>query len=303
VESDLLLACAEWAVDADAAGEVVEAASRVSNWVRFLEMADEHSLMPIAADCLTSCGVTMPVETLSALKAAWGDNAKRAMVLAGELERLLARFGAAGIRAITLKGPALGRALYRDPAHRFSGDLDLLVRPEDLVRAEALLESEGYREPGDERLRRARRAFRRSTYEALFLNPVSGIAVDLHWDLLPPGFPVRFRMPEVWARSEGSRLAAADELAFLCAHADKHESPSLGRAVDIRLLLKSRPDLTMPERPGRLARLGYTARLAVTPTEADWESLRLPVFLYYLYYPWRMLRLGRKHLLSSGRTG
>ena len=76
----MLLACAEWAVDADAAGEVVEAASRVSNWVRFVEMADEHSLMPITADCLTSCGVTMPVETLSALKAAWGDNAKRAMV-------------------------------------------------------------------------------------------------------------------------------------------------------------------------------------------------------------------------------
>lgn len=300
MESELLLACAEWAVDADAAGEVVEAAGHVANWVRFVELADEHSLMPVAADCLTSCGVDVPAETFAVLKAAWVENAKRVMVLSAELERLLGRFGAAGIRAITLKGPALGEALYRDPAHRFSGDLDLLVRPGDFVRAAALLESDGYREPGDERLRRARRAFRRTTYEALFFNPASGIAVDLHWDLLPPGYPVRFRMPEVWARSEGSRLVAEDELAFLCAHADKHESPSLSRAIDIRLLLKARPDLTMPERPGRLARLGYLARLAVTPTEADWESR--PGLPRLLYYPWRAVRLGWKYL-SSARTG
>jgi hypothetical protein len=55
----------------------------------------------------------------------------------------------AGIRALGLKGPGLAEAAHGDPGLRISGDVDLLVAPEDLHRASELLVAEGYERPTD----------------------------------------------------------------------------------------------------------------------------------------------------------
>lgn len=49
-----------------------------------------------------------------------------------------------GVRSILLKGPALGRWLYTDGAHRRYGDVDLLVSPADVETAGAALAAQGY---------------------------------------------------------------------------------------------------------------------------------------------------------------
>jgi len=242
-------------------------------------------MAPIAGDALLACGMERPV-----LKAALLENAKRHLLLLGELRRLMGALAAEGMAVISVKGPALAEAIYRDPAHRYSGDLDLLVRPEDFGRAAAVLEREGYAEPGDKGIRRARRAFRRWNYEAVFESSARGIAVDLHWDLMPRGFPVQFDMRGIWARAGAGRLAPEDEMRFLCAHAAKHEDKMLSRELDIELL-GSRVDV------GRVSGWRWKLRLALTPTEADWESLPgLPAALFLLYVPWRVLRLVKTRL-------
>jgi hypothetical protein len=56
---------------------------------------------------------------------------------------------AAGVEPLLLKGPALVRELYRKGEHRSYGDLDLLVAPDDLVRAREVLVEIGFENTGD----------------------------------------------------------------------------------------------------------------------------------------------------------
>jgi hypothetical protein len=54
---------------------------------------------------------------------------------------------AAGVRSILLKGPTFARWLYDDPADRAYSDADLLISPDDLARARAVLAGNGFKAP------------------------------------------------------------------------------------------------------------------------------------------------------------
>lgn len=80
------------------------------------------------------------------------ENRRHAVVAEGLTLRMLAALDASGVRAMSLKGPFLARALYGDPAMRMSDDIDLLVAAENLSAAKAALRGGGYRpasEPDD----------------------------------------------------------------------------------------------------------------------------------------------------------
>ncbi len=62
-----------------------------------------------------------------------------------QLGEILGAFKEKGVRALVLKGPALGRTVYPDPALRPGSDLDLLVRPEQFIKAREIFKKAGYR--------------------------------------------------------------------------------------------------------------------------------------------------------------
>lgn len=55
----------------------------------------------------------------------------------------------AGIGCAPLKGPQMSEALHGDAGRRLSGDIDILVAPENLERAVAVVRELGYSPPGD----------------------------------------------------------------------------------------------------------------------------------------------------------
>ncbi len=57
---------------------------------------------------------------------------------------VLEGFEAAGVRSLLLKGPVLARVLYTEDEQRGYLDIDLLVSPEDLAAARAVLTALGY---------------------------------------------------------------------------------------------------------------------------------------------------------------
>lgn len=65
------------------------------------------------------------------------------------LEQCHSALAAAGIRSTALKGPILGEAVYGEPGRRVSGDVDLLIAPEQLRDAVGVLNTLGYEEPTD----------------------------------------------------------------------------------------------------------------------------------------------------------
>jgi hypothetical protein len=63
--------------------------------------------------------------------------------------RAIAMLADAGVRSVALKGPLLGEAIYGDPGRRPSGDIDLLVSPEQLQTAVEVMRGLGYGAPTD----------------------------------------------------------------------------------------------------------------------------------------------------------
>jgi hypothetical protein len=61
----------------------------------------------------------------------------------------IAALADAGIPSAPLKGPLLGEAIYGDPGRRLSGDVDLLVAPEQLHTAVEVVRELGYDAPTD----------------------------------------------------------------------------------------------------------------------------------------------------------
>ena len=92
--------------------------------------------------------------------------------------------GAAGVRTIVLKGPAVARWLYDEPGERAYRDSDLLVAPRDLRRAQRTLRALGFEPSREESWLRRARAWSRA-----------GAVVDLHTSL----FGVDVPAASVWA--------------------------------------------------------------------------------------------------------
>jgi hypothetical protein len=86
---------------------------------------------------------------------------------------------AISIEPILLRGPALSRLLYAHEADRSYGDVDLLVRFADLVRAETALSGLGF----DDRTVEGMIDGDRPAYAHTWVRPRDGGVVDLHFTL------------------------------------------------------------------------------------------------------------------------
>jgi len=85
-----------------------------------------------------------PTPIISRMRKAFMDSRVRCLQVEKQLLELLDAFNTAGIRVLVLKGPALARSMYPDPAMRPSDDIDLLVRPEEFIKARDILCEIGY---------------------------------------------------------------------------------------------------------------------------------------------------------------
>jgi hypothetical protein len=126
----------------------------------------------------------------------------------------------AGVAALAYKGPTLRQALGLPSPVRISSDIDLLVRPGDVGKAEAVFAGLGYR------------CAARSTYEANYRS-VSRPPIDLHWSLLTVGGwgdRLTWLVGQVWGSNvtvdlgcgEVRTFSPTDTLLILAAHAGCH---------------------------------------------------------------------------------
>jgi len=143
------------------------------------------------------------------------DDARRQAERAqGTLRALTERLGGAAIPFLVVKGRVLAEQVYHDPCARRSFDVDIVVRPHDLNRAEQLLRADGYRigqiekllaiTPQNDREAQAAEAVTQRFYERfdyeLPLVPVpkdGRLAVDVHWHVAP-AFRLRATAEQLW---------------------------------------------------------------------------------------------------------
>ncbi|HTE44956.1 MAG TPA: nucleotidyltransferase family protein, partial [Gemmatimonadaceae bacterium] len=204
------------------------------DWQTFVPLASEHGVAPLLHHHLSS-GVldssNLPESAVAEVRRVADGIARRSLLLTGELVALLNAFESEGIRVVSLKGPILAEQIYGSVALRRFNDLDLLVAPEDVERAIALLTSRGYT-LDDSKISDDLEAIRRGveSYHRSLLSPAKTHRVELHHFLFAPlghrtttiaaietGLVRRpFHATSVWM------LQAEDLLAYLCVHGTKH---------------------------------------------------------------------------------
>ena len=103
--------------------------------------------------------------------------------------------GGASVPFRVLKGPAVAHLDYPDPAWRGFGDLDLLVPPEALDHAIAVLGRQGYAR----RYPQPRDGFDRRFTKSVSLDGPEGQQLDLHRTLAAGGFGHRIVVSMLWS--------------------------------------------------------------------------------------------------------
>jgi hypothetical protein len=127
--------------------------------------------------------------------------------------RIMAALAAAGIRSSPLKGPLLGEIIYGDPGRRPSGDIDLLVDPEQLHAAVEVARGLGYAAPTDYVEHRGMPLL----HFALVHERGELPRLELHWRIhwYERGFARERLLPHIADPTSSWRPAPADELASL----------------------------------------------------------------------------------------
>ncbi len=158
-----------------------------------------------------------------------------------------------GVACAPLRGLVLSELLYGDITARPMGDIDLLVRKEDLPEVADALKGLGFHEVD----RRPGFAAAFSSTLEFFKDRHGSVIVEPHWSIAYPPFADRVEMDQVWKRCARGRvvdvetwlLGRADLLVHLCFHLiHRGESAPLLWLYELdRLLRQEKSALDWPQ--------------------------------------------------------
>ena len=140
-----------------------------------LAIADAHRVAPALARHLAALP-DPPAELLDALRPWRTEQVLRHLTTLGDLAPVAEAFDQAGIRWVVIKGPVTAATLWPSPDMRDYFDLDLVVEPERLADAIAVLDA-----LGAEQLDVAWGLIRRQMRAELSFVLPRGTLLDLHW--------------------------------------------------------------------------------------------------------------------------
>jgi len=218
------------------------------DWAVLLRLAAAHAVIPMLYSAMRD--VPIPDGAAEELRRGIDRSAAWTLMQSRELAHLGGLFEQHAIPVVALKGPTLSRYLYGDLEARSSGDIDVLVKREDVLRSRDVLMTNGYRVANSLHWNSPSACLRLRGCEMAF-ESASGVSVDVHWRLLPPHFASAFDELDAWkslgTETLGGRrvptLAPGPLLMFLCSHGAKHMFERVAWICDIARFLIVTPGL------------------------------------------------------------
>jgi hypothetical protein len=215
------------------------------DWARLLRLVEAHGTSWLLYQSLSGLADVVPAGVLEWLRRQYQENARKSLLLAAELLRVLDCASSIGVELIAYKGLVLAEIYYGDMAARPAGDIDLLVRRCDVGRMKNALRDLGYkvRSPVPEN---RERSYMASGYEYAFDSAAGNNLLELQWALQPRFYGVDFDMEGLFARAGWADLAERrvrtpspeDLLLVLLMHAAKHAWGRILWLCDIAQILK-----------------------------------------------------------------
>ncbi len=216
-------------------------------WKLLNHRAEEHGLQPLLHQPLSAVEQHVPHEEMLMLNQHFKTNLHKALLLSRELIRIVDHLTALNIPVMPYKGVALAEAVYGDIALRQSGDIDLLIKPQDLAVIRDAVRDLGYT-PHLNFSAAEERAYLKSGYEYAFDGPGGPNLLELQWALQPRFYAVDFDMDALFQRavngpvvSQPMRTPSLEDLfLILSLHAAKHAWARLVWLCDIDRMMSLR---------------------------------------------------------------
>jgi hypothetical protein len=218
------------------------------DWELFLDLVIHHRLFPGLTTKLNGLGGNeVPLFVFQRVQEWQQTNLFKMLHMAAEMEQVNQLFAENQISALFLKGPILGKVLYRDFALRTSSDLDVLVPITQLEKVEKNLENMGYVK--NDYIETILNDWKWRHHHLAFFHPEKRVKIEVHWRMNPgPGKEPPFS--ELWNRKQELRLSSIpiyylgnEELFFfLVTHGARHGWSRLRWLIDIDQLIKKSLD-------------------------------------------------------------
>lgn len=211
-EFDLCVACCRWPHD-DAALVQVRARADGVDWERFLAMVKRHRVHGLAHRALGSAGVALPVPVRAALSEQARSIAFQNVAMAADYVALDAALAAAGVARLFVKGLTLAKLAYGDLGIKANHDIDILIAPDDLAAAVAVIEARGFRMIVPAKARARIATWHRYSKESSWRHVDTGRMIDLHTALTDS--PLSLAGVGVASPSQAVAIAGARSVATL----------------------------------------------------------------------------------------
>jgi hypothetical protein len=269
-EIELLVCVASPSVSGSRAERIQRLVANNLNWENVLAMAHRHSVVPLLFQQLCDAALAgVPEHVMARLRNRNEENVRQSIWLVAELFKLLDQLRAAGIRAVPFKGPTLALSAYGDIGLRQFGDLDILVKRQDVLQVKDLLATHGFK--STPLLTHAQEAaLLRFDCAYNFVNE-AGVMVDVHWNFAPRYLSLPLDLDRLWRRLEAltlngrelPSLAAIDLLPALCVHGATHFWERLNWIADVAGLIVRNKNLDWQELLAEARAGGNTRALAL----------------------------------------
>ncbi|MCB0117265.1 MAG: nucleotidyltransferase family protein [Caldilineaceae bacterium] len=250
IEYSLLMAAARMDLSSTQLTTLFEQTKGQVNWHHTLSLAASHGITPLLYQAVQGVP-TVPNEVQDRLHRVYMGIAQKNMWLTAELLALIDRFAAQGIILVPYKGPILAQMAYDNLSLREFKDLDVLVRENDVHKAQTLLVDQDFypwKAPAPED---AETAFRKRPVQR-FIHRQRPIAVDLHWGATyKRSFDFPFKDEQFWRRLQTFSMSGRniqvvppeEMLQFLCLHGSRHQGERLIWIRDVAQFVHAHPHM------------------------------------------------------------
>lgn len=210
------------------------------NWPQFQELVRRHRLAALFHRKLPS-DTPLPSPVWENWEKEYHHQLARTVLEQDCLSRILEAFARSGIKSIVLKGPHLAQEYYPHPALRPCDDIDLLIRPDDRLRASRTVQTMGFT------------SLEETATAKKFSQENTGIFLEVHTDLQTPdrrnpSFEIEIKdfwessLPAQIADLPARVLSPTINLLYLAAHLSHHGFSRIIWFYDLYLVMEKSGD-------------------------------------------------------------
>ena len=144
-EDKILLLCARTQKTPKIKSEINKLINKDIDWECLIQRASYNKLMPLLYWNLKEFQEEVPENVFKSLKESYHANAKKNLLMLGELLKLLNLFEEHKLNVIPYKGPLLAIYAYKNLTLRQFDDLDIYIYKNDVLKVKEILISKGYK--------------------------------------------------------------------------------------------------------------------------------------------------------------